>query len=453
MHLQPNTLFHDRYYLQELKGRGSFGEVWLAKDQQLDIDVAVKVYISLDSRGVEEFRTEYKTTFGLSHPNLLHALHFDICEDRPYLVMPYCPSSAMNYIGNIDEPTLWRFLHDVASGLEYLHGMGIIHHDIKPDNILMDTNGNFVITDFGISVKFRSTLRRISSRQVNTGSRGSMPYMAPEMFAETPEAVNATDIWALGVTMYELMTGELPFFGQGGSMQLNGAKVPDVPGAWSDDLKQVVKMCLAANTWERPTAGQLASYAQTAIGGGKISFGKNEGKNVTNEKAGAGNVKKKPRFMWPIIGVVAVVLIAVLLTVIRKPKPTPNEQKVKETSEVEAKDTTGINADYAASVVMCRNLIDQGSAANPKPLVRAKEELACLSEMESKHGDILDSIVSPELSNELLPKLKEAAWAWADAAQAQSEIGDMDKALEFFQLSLSLYEDQKVKETVNKLTQ
>ena len=232
MTLQPQTLFHDRYFLQEMKGRGSFGEVWLARDTKLDIDVAVKVYIALDSRGVEEFKTEFRTAFGLNHPNLLHAHHFDICEDRPYLVMPYCPNSALNLIGNIDEATLWRFVRDVASGLEYLHSLGIIHHDIKPDNVLIDEEGKFLITDFGISVKFRSTLRRNSARQVETENKskgGSIPYMAPEMFGEKPEAVNNTDIWALGVTMYEMMTGELPFFGQGGAMQQNGAKVPEVP--------------------------------------------------------------------------------------------------------------------------------------------------------------------------------------------------------------------------------
>ena len=190
MQLQPNTIFHDRYLLKEIKGRGSFGEVWLAHDLKLDIDVAVKVYIALDTRGIEEFKTEYKTAFGLNHPNLLHAHHFDTLEDRPYLVMPYCPDSALNLIGNIDETTMWRMIRDVASGLSYLHGLQIVHHDIKPDNILIDTNGNFVITDFGISVKFRSTLRRNSQRQLQKQERsGSLPYMGPEMFAEEAEAV------------------------------------------------------------------------------------------------------------------------------------------------------------------------------------------------------------------------------------------------------------------------
>ena len=73
--LQPNTIFHDRYLLKEIKGRGSFGEVWLAHDLKLDIDVAVKVYIALDTRGIEEFKTEYKTAFVMQIGDKLKSGH------------------------------------------------------------------------------------------------------------------------------------------------------------------------------------------------------------------------------------------------------------------------------------------------------------------------------------------------------------------------------------------
>lgn len=453
MHLQPNTLFHDRYYLLEMKGRGSFGEVWLAKDQQLDIDVAIKIYIALDSRGVEDFKTEYKTAFGLNHPNLLHALHFDIFEDRPYLVMPYCPSSALDCIGNVSESTLWRFLHDVASGLAYLHDMGIIHHDIKPDNILVDPDGNFLITDFGISVKFRSTLRRNSTRRIETGSRGSMPYMAPEMFDEKAEAVNATDIWALGVTMFELMTGELPFFGQGGSMQLNGAKVPEVSGNWSDDLKQVVRMCLGAEPWNRPTAKQLVSYAQNAIEG-KSNFIKVNEERKDVDKKESEKSRKKSLTKWMIIVAIAAAFVAVAIGLMKKCHHVPVIEPVIETEEKKSNDTEEvlkINDEYAVSVTKCRALVSQGSSANPQDLIKAKEELAHIGDLELQYGNQLDSIVSKDINVVLLPKLKEAARAWADAAEAQVSIGEIDKALEFYQLSLDLYESQEISAAIQNI--
>ncbi|MBR6932137.1 MAG: protein kinase, partial [Bacteroidales bacterium] len=103
--------------------------------------------------------------------------------------------------------TLWQFIGDVASGLAYLHKMDVVHHDIKPDNILRTESGSFAITDFGISTKMRSTLRRNSSRSVQQNSSGgSLPYMGPEMFSERAESVKATDIWAFGVTLYEMIT-------------------------------------------------------------------------------------------------------------------------------------------------------------------------------------------------------------------------------------------------------
>ena len=272
MVLSENTLFNGRYLLLEMKGRGSYGEVWLAQDRQLGINVAVKVYIALDSRGVQEFKEEFVTTFGLSHPHLLHAYYYDICDDRPYLVMPYCPGSCVDYMGKIDEMTLWHFIHDVASGLEFLHHQNIVHRDIKPDNILIDNEGNFLITDFGVSVKFRSTLRNNSSFGSKTRtSGGSIPYMAPELFGEDAEAVNASDIWALGVTMYELINNDLPFFGQGGVLQRNGALIPELRSNHSNNLKDLIKWCMALNPWDRPMAKELVRIAQLVLDGEKTN--------------------------------------------------------------------------------------------------------------------------------------------------------------------------------------
>ncbi|MBR4562789.1 MAG: serine/threonine protein kinase, partial [Bacteroidales bacterium] len=272
MVIEPNILFHDRYRLIELKGRGSFGEVWLARDEQLDnMEVAVKIYISLDERGIKEFGAEYRNTYGLNHPSLLRAYHYEMCDDRPYLVMPYCPGSATNYVGNIDEQKMWQFIRDVASGLAYLHSKDIVHHDIKPDNILEDANGHFVISDFGISVKMRSTLRRNSNRQFNSNTLGgAIAYMGPEMFSSHAESVKATDIWALGVTLYEMATGELPFYGQGGALMLNGAEVDRSVLHYSDSLNNTILCCLAKETWDRPQAHQLVERANAALSGKPI---------------------------------------------------------------------------------------------------------------------------------------------------------------------------------------
>ncbi|MCM1177019.1 MAG: serine/threonine protein kinase [Clostridium sp.] len=263
METQTGILFNSRYRLIEEKGRGSFGEVWLARDEQLELDVAIKIYIALDERGIEDFKREYKSAYKLNHPNLLHAYHFDICERRPFLVMPYCPDSAISLIGNCDNDTLWKFIKEVSSGLSYLHSLDIVHHDIKPDNILVTEDGTFAITDFGISDNMRSTLRRNSTRSMERNSSGgSLPYMGPEMFTSRPESIKATDVWALGVTLYEIITGNLPFFGQGGVMLQNGAAIPDIEYP-DKNIVNLIRICLAKETWDRPTAEEIVKMAES----------------------------------------------------------------------------------------------------------------------------------------------------------------------------------------------
>ena len=268
MEMQAGEIFANRYRLIKKVGRGSFGEVWRVRDEQLDLELALKVYIALDERGIEEFKGEYKTTYALNHPNLLKSNYFDVYENRPYLAMPYCPVPTADLVGKMDEPTAWRFVRDVSGGLAYLHSKDIIHRDIKPDNILESEEGDFVITDFGISVKMRSTLRRNSTRKMDADmGGGSYPYMGPEMFSSNPEAVKATDIWAMGVSLFELLCGELPFFGQGGGMMLRGAEIPEVHGDFSAELKGLLRDCLAEAPWERPTAEQLHWYAEAKLRG------------------------------------------------------------------------------------------------------------------------------------------------------------------------------------------
>ena len=291
--LTIGTKVKDRYALKEFKGSGSFGEVWLAHDEMLDTDVAIKIYISLDTQGVEEFKREYITTQGISHPNLLTTNYFDVWEQHPFLVMKYCSKGASaNLIGRVNEENIWQFIHDVASGLNYLHNLEepIIHRDIKPDNILVDDNNNFLITDFGISKKMRATMRRQSLRVAGAGATA---YMGPELFDGNPSPVKASDIWSLGVSIYELATGELPFCGLGGGMQKNGAEMPSLNNKWSKDLNMVMQSCLAKETWDRPTAEQLEEYSEAILkcGSGKVDWlipSDESGEEKLEEESGVG---------------------------------------------------------------------------------------------------------------------------------------------------------------------
>lgn len=263
MELKEGLLFADRYKLIRQLGRGGFAEVWLAEDDLTNVQVAVKIYApgtGLDDNGIRIFKDEFAMVFDMNHTNLLRPTHFDCCDRMPYLIMPLIKNgSAFKYIvenQNIPEEEAWKMLHDVAAGLAYLHEKTppLIHQDIKPDNIMIGDEGQYLITDFGISARVRSTIRGAKAQEQ---SGGTLAYMGPERFSTNPRPIMASDIWSLGAMMYELMTGLPPFGNHGGMLQKNGADIPIIEGEYSQELKDIVTMCLAKETWDRPSASKI----------------------------------------------------------------------------------------------------------------------------------------------------------------------------------------------------
>jgi len=271
MSFKEGSIVAEHYELKRQLGQGSFGDVWLAHNLLADIDVAIKFYGTLDSKGLEEFRNEFKVAYKLRHPNLLNINHFDVYDNCPYLVMPYCANgSVTSQIGKMPESEIWKFILDVSGGLAFLHSQQppIVHQDIKPDNILITSDGRYVISDFGISRSFRTKMSRTNN---NISSSGTIAYMGPERFSEKPLVVLASDIWAFGMTLYELMTGDVLWEGMGGCVQLNGARIPNIEGPFSPELINLVTSCLAAETWNRPTAAQINDMATARLQGKPIA--------------------------------------------------------------------------------------------------------------------------------------------------------------------------------------
>lgn len=280
-YVNEGILFDGHYQLiQPLSTDGGTADVWLARDVNTidnDIDgvadeemleetgmlVAIKIYRpknALDIEGEQRFRDEYKIVYDCRHTNLLQPTSFSIFEEVPYLVMPFCErGSSAALIGQLtDEAEIWRFIHDVASGLAYLHANTpqIIHQDIKPGNILVDNNGNFAITDFGIS-----TRQGNYHGYYDEENCGTMAYMAPERFDDSVGIRSESDIWAFGATLYELLTGNVPFGEDGGSAQLQGVEYTPVPGL-SPDLQRLLSACLSQDMTKRPTASEIEKSAE-----------------------------------------------------------------------------------------------------------------------------------------------------------------------------------------------
>ena len=269
--LEPNVLFDEKYRLVKKLGQGGYSEVWLATDEKTRLNVALKIYVAgsgLDESGMRTFMDEFSLVFNLNHSNLLRPAYYGEVKGVPYLVLSYCEQgSAKSFIGRMKEEQVWRFIRDVASGLRYLHSCTpeIIHQDIKPENILISADGTFMITDFGVSSKVRQTLRKSMPNASFSG--GTTAFMSPERFGEDKRPIKASDIWALGATIYEIICEDTPFGDNGGLTQKVGAEIPKVYGEYSDKLKKTVRLCLSLNPWDRPTSDQLVDLAEKELRG------------------------------------------------------------------------------------------------------------------------------------------------------------------------------------------
>jgi len=267
--LKENTIFDSRYELLKFLGEGGFAEVWLAKDSLTETEVAVKIFVpdgGLNDEIIGSFKKEFAITLNLNHSHLLKYLHFDIYNKSPYLVMKYCSNGTLfKKIGNnLGEADVAKIMFQIGSALEYLHEMGVAHQDIKPENILTDEHGTYLLSDFGISIKTRNTLNRFTKQATEKSSYGSPPYAPPEKYGKNPKQnLEAGDIFALGVMLYEICEGDLPWGGQGGIALIKGAEVPEIDNPEFTNLfKQLINRCMSVNPADRPTAAELKSKAE-----------------------------------------------------------------------------------------------------------------------------------------------------------------------------------------------
>ncbi|MDO5395704.1 MAG: serine/threonine-protein kinase [Bacteroidales bacterium] len=438
--LKQGTTIAGRYILKEYKGSGSFVEVWLAEDSELGIDVAIKLYISLDQKGQDEFKDEYKVAYGLSHENLLTAQYYSVWDHRPYLIMKYCSRGSAGSIGGYaTEADIWKFIHDVANGLKYLHAQEppIVHQDIKPENILIDEQGNYLITDFGISKKMRTTMRKQSKRSIESGA---IAYMGPERFLKDPMAVKASDIWSLGVSIYEMATNDLPFMGQGGGMLNAGAALPELDEKWSRNLNEVMQACLSKETWDRPTAEDLADYTQQVLKGRDISWSRWKAGEDTPE---APELSKKWIVPTGIIGAVAITLFCVFIF---GGKSEGGSQDASQQRLIEQR--------YSNLKSMCENNINVGSPQNYTSLISAKKLIDSLNRYQREYDFISSrqdhSVESLELL--LSEKLDEAQSAWMRSAEGQLDIADdVSAAIMYYHIAANIKNSEDVDSALSKI--
>lgn len=258
-----------RFSLIRKLGEGGFGEVWLAYDKtDIHHQVAIKFFNPLNASDKNLFLGEYERSAKFHHKDILPSLFYGEWGTRLFMGMGYCEyGTASQFVGELNpnssdsENLLWNLIYDVASGLEYLHdNQNIVHQDIKPENIMITSDGDFVIMDFGISINVTSRLASLNYKDF-----GSPAYMAPERFTNSGNVIFANDIWSFGVMLYELVTGELPFNGLGGNYLVGNC--PSISNEWSIELNKVIQSCLVYEPWSRKKAKDIRIYADWVLRG------------------------------------------------------------------------------------------------------------------------------------------------------------------------------------------
>ena len=252
----------NRYRVLRRLGSGGMATVYHARHERLETPLVIKVLhkqLAAEQEMRERFRREAEAAARLQHPHVCPILDYGEAEDLVFLVMPYLPGGSLadrlakeRSIGAVASAAIGA---QVACALDFAHRRGIVHRDVKPDNILFDEDGHALVTDFGIATA------RFHARLTGTGrAMGTPHYMSPEQ-AMGKAVDGRSDVYALGVVLYEMLAGFPPFDGPD-SYSVSYKQVHEQPVALGDvdtmlppALAQVVMRCLTKSAGERYQRG------------------------------------------------------------------------------------------------------------------------------------------------------------------------------------------------------
>ena len=290
-----------RYQILELLGEGGMATVYKAYDTRLEREVAIKV-IRREAFPPDEmnmmlkrFEREAKSLGRLSHPNIVGVIDYGEYEGSPYLVMVYLPGGTLKQ--RLGKPMPWqeaaRLILPIARALEYVHDHNIINRDVKPSNILMTEKGQPMLTDFGLVKIFEGTEKdkEVTSLTSSGTGLGTPDYMAPEQW--TGETTTQSDLYSLGVVLYEMITGHRPYTADTPagvllkqateSLPLPKQYVPDLPR----DVESVLLKVLARKPSDRyPNMRAFADELQNLLDGRDVSASTIKSKQLREQMTG-----------------------------------------------------------------------------------------------------------------------------------------------------------------------
>lgn len=275
-------LLNDRYEIKDTVGGGGMANVYLARDTILDRDVAIKALrmeYANDEEFIARFRREAHSATSLSHPNIVSIYDVGEEEDLYYMVMEYVDGMTLKkYIqtnGPVPVEKALDVMRQLTLAITHAHDNGIVHRDIKPQNILIHHNGQVKVTDFGIAMALSAT----SLTQTNS-VLGSVHYLSPEQ-ARGGMATKKSDIYSLGIVLFEMLTGRLPFSGQSAvsiALKHLQSETPSIK-RWNPTVPQSVENVVLKATAKDPfhrysQISELADDLETALSPERINEGK-----------------------------------------------------------------------------------------------------------------------------------------------------------------------------------
>jgi serine/threonine-protein kinase len=318
------TVLSGRYRLEAKLGSGGMSTVYLARDTTLDRPVAVKVMhreMSEQADQLERFRQEARAVAKLSHPNVVSVI--DAGEDGgyPYIVFEYVEGETLkariNRIGALDVQESLAYAIEIARGLTMAHARRMVHRDIKPQNVLIDAEGRAKLTDFGISRQLEQDGMTATGRVL-----GTTDYVAPEQ-AMGRGADQRSDIYSLGVVLYEMFTGEVPFAADsqvGVAMKHVNEELPDVQ-ALRPELSAASALVVERATAKDPAKryadiGEMIDDLSTALEVEAARAGSTTGE-ATSVLDAVPPAKRKlstrARWSWGLVALVALIAAAVVV--------------------------------------------------------------------------------------------------------------------------------------------
>jgi len=421
--LRINEVFDARYRLLSNLGIGGYAEVWKAEDIKSGLHLALKIFHKQNQEGIELCKSEFLKTFELEHPNILRPLHFDVCDDRPYMVMPFMSGGTLqSKVDKGEEVNMSQLIDQIGGALKYIHSLNspIVHADLKPDNVLIDDHGNMKLTDFGLSLSYLNILTQsVVKRDFEQGIT-PISYRAPELFTskdgQKSDVSPMSDIWSFGAMLYFVKYKTLPFNGGGGFEQRilqntsTGSSLFEILGLGDryDTFDNFILNCLQLDEKNRNLENAKDFYSESNMGQNSGNIIKADFSNI-NIKAAEINItnpnivnsnEEKLNYKLILISFMGLAVISLLAFFLFK---SGNSDAVSVNNGIDLAGDTSFHENEAINrdeevVISISDISNQEELSEESPVISSEKQQASLNLKKD------NSIVSKaKLKNELAP--------------------------------------------------